>query len=113
MKKGELSEIGEVLSTEQNPSPSVEPEISRISNHTNSGINGLVPSKSEVCVTKEEREDEVDLYAHEELQEQAEVREERATTLAHSAVLPPSTKKYTLVLDLDETLIHSHVQFKR
>lgn len=25
------------------------------------------------------------------------------------ALLPASTKKYTLVLDLDETLIHSHV----
>ena len=24
-------------------------------------------------------------------------------------LLPPTTKKYTLVLDLDETLIHSHV----
>lgn len=29
------------------------------------------------------------------------------------ALLPPSTKKYTLVLDLDETLIHSHVQYKQ
>ena len=29
------------------------------------------------------------------------------------ALLPSSTKKYTLVLDLDETLIHSHVQYKR
>jgi len=27
-----------------------------------------------------------------------------------SSLLPPSTKRYTLVLDLDETLIHSHVQ---
>lgn len=29
------------------------------------------------------------------------------------SLLPPSTKKYTLVLDLDETLIHSHVQYKQ
>ena len=28
-------------------------------------------------------------------------------------MLPPPTKRYTLVLDLDETLIHSHVQFKK
>lgn len=28
-------------------------------------------------------------------------------------MLPPSTKRYTLVLDLDETLIHSHVQYKK
>ena len=28
-------------------------------------------------------------------------------------MLPPSTKDYTLVLDLDETLIHSHVQYKK
>ena len=29
------------------------------------------------------------------------------------ALLPASTKKYTMVLDLDETLIHSHVQYKK
>jgi len=29
------------------------------------------------------------------------------------SLLPASTKKYTLVLDLDETLIHSHVQYKK
>ena len=28
-------------------------------------------------------------------------------------MLPPPTKDYTLVLDLDETLIHSHVQYKK
>ena len=28
-------------------------------------------------------------------------------------VLPPPTMKYALVLDLDETLIHSHVQYKK
>ena len=32
---------------------------------------------------------------------------------AASAMLPPSTRPYTLVLDLDETLIHSHVQYKQ
>ena len=32
---------------------------------------------------------------------------------AANAMLPPSTKRYTLVLDLDETLIHSHVQYKQ
>jgi len=29
------------------------------------------------------------------------------------AILPPPTKKFILVLDLDETLIHSHVQYKK
>lgn len=27
--------------------------------------------------------------------------------------LPPSTHKYTLVLDLDETLIHSHMRYRK
>lgn len=31
---------------------------------------------------------------------------------AQTNILPPATKKYILVLDLDETLIHSHVQYK-
>ena len=35
---------------------------------------------------------------------------QKQTSIAN--ILPLPTKKYTLVLDLDETLIHSHVQYK-
>lgn len=34
------------------------------------------------------------------------------TEAANLVNLPPATKKYILVLDLDETLIHSHVRYK-
>ena len=33
--------------------------------------------------------------------------------MAANATLPPPTRPYSLVLDLDETLIHSHVQYKK
>ena len=73
---GQLSEIGEepinILSTEQGVSPSVEPEISRISSsHNISDLNYLQLTKRDSSEqnTKHEREDEVEaLECSEQLQ---------------------------------------------
>jgi len=134
-----LSEIcEEPRSTEQNVSPSVEPEISRISSkHDDSGLASathlpqLNRKESSIQHTRQEREDEATAAfieqqlpstssQHHNMIEVDNVDEQpihnnyaTAGNQAANAVLPPSTKKYTLVLDLDETLIHSHVQYKK
>jgi len=103
-----LSEIGEepinVLSTEQNQAPSVERDISRISSNNSSSTKQIVSAKIETTDRK---------FGGDTV---TKVNPDNSATLQgprEDSLLPPATKKYTLVLDLDETLIHSHVQYKQ
>lgn len=103
---GNLSEIGEepgnVLSTTRDGAPSVEPEISRISSNENSSsaLNNLQVGYKDSAETVQDHP----------VQQFRDISNEDH----HATVnLPPPTKKYILVLDLDETLIHSHVQYKK
>lgn len=115
-----MSEIGEepihVLSTDRDGdgSPSVEPEISRISSHNDvTALHNQTAGvlKEPLESLKEQEEEKLEAEEHLE-QPFMDLMSPEGESLA-TARLPPSTKKYTLVLDLDETLIHSHVQYKK
>ena len=105
-----------MLSTDQNGAPSAEPEISGISSHhSSSALHGLaMHQQKEPCEQRtrlEQEEDGMALECPEQLIEIEAIDEDDEPEDA--PVLPPSTMKYALVLDLDETLIHSHVQYKK
>ena len=117
MTSGTLSAIHEepnnLMSTTRDGASAAEmADNSRLSHLTQQDSSGMLVKDFTVCAEQKYNANQY-ISAARNLQEKAladrlvQQEQHEFVNPAESLQLPPSTKKYTLYLDLDETLIHS------